>query len=197
MTEKTKWSIDPAHSEIAFKIKHLMISNVRGIFRKFDGDISTSAPDFTTAGIEVWIDTSSIDTGSEKRDEHLRSSEFFDASTYKQITFSGGTLKKSAKNAKLELSGTLTIKDISKKIQLEAAYGGKVKDPWGNEKVGFTVTGKINRKDWGLNWNASLESGGFMVGDEVEINCEIQLIKANKPEMEMRSENLHNEDVAV
>jgi len=197
MEKETKWAIDPSHSEIAFKIKHLMITHIKGVFRSYDADVRTSGSDFTTAEIDVWIDPASIDTGDTKRDEHLKGADFFDVANHKQITFDGGTIERSTKDSSLELWGNLTMKGISKRIKLSLEFGGLTKDPYGNEKAGFTVTGTISRKDWELKWNTALENGGEMVGEEVIVNCEIQLIKINDQEMKMKAESLEDEKVAV
>jgi len=173
---KTKWSIDSVHSEIAFKVKHLMITNVKGVFKEFEGDIYSTDEKFMTADIDIRIDTVSIDTGDSKRDEHLKSADFFDVENHKQLTFKGISYEK-VDDGNYKLYGDLTIKGIAKRIKLDVEFGGFMKDPWGNQKAGFSINGKINRKDWGLNWNAALEAGGVLVSDEVRINCEVQLIK--------------------
>ena len=173
---KTKWGIDPVHSEIGFKVKHLMITSVKGVFKEFDASIYTTGDDFMTAEVDFWLNPASVDTHDEKRDAHLRSPDFFDVENYKQITFIGNTYEK-VDNDSYELYGDLTIKGITKRIKLDVEFGGVMKDPWGNEKAGFSVNGKINRKDWGLNWNAALEAGGLLVSDEIRISCEVQLVK--------------------
>ena len=173
---KTKWSIDNSHSEIAFKVKHLMITNVKGVFKEFEASIYTTGQDFLTSEIDFTINPESISTGDEKRDAHLKSADFFDIVNHKQISFIGNTFQKIDK-INYELYGELNMKGISKQIKLNVEFGGVIKDPWGNEKAGFSLTGKINRKDWGLNWNNVLEAGGLLVSDEVIINCDIQLIK--------------------
>lgn len=174
---KVKWKIDTSHSEIAFKVKHLMITNVKGVFKKFDASIYTTGEDFMTSEVDFFMDPGSVDTGDAKRDEHLRSAEFFDVEKYKQIQFVGNTYEKVAKTEYI-LYGDLIIKGIKKQVKLNVAFAGVMKDPWGNEKAGFTIDGKINRKDWGLTWNATLEKGGVLVSDEVWISCEVQLIRA-------------------
>jgi polyisoprenoid-binding protein YceI len=174
---KTNWGIDPVHSEIAFKVKHLMITNVKGEFKEFDASISSSGEKFMTSDIEIRINAASIDTGDSKRDEHLKSADFFDVENHKQITFKGSSYDKVDDNGNFKLYGDLTIKGIAKRIKLDVEFGGVMKDPWGNQKAGFTVNGKINREDWGLKWNAALETGGVLVSDEVKIICELQLIK--------------------
>jgi polyisoprenoid-binding protein YceI len=174
---KTKWGIDAAHSEIAFKVKHLMITNVKGTFKEFDASIFTTGEDFMTSEIDFWLNPASIETGAADRDAHLKSADFFDVENHKQITFIGNTYEKVDNDGSYTLYGDLTIKGITKQIKLDIEFGGVMKDPWGNEKAGFTIDGKINRKDWGLNWNATLEAGGLLVGDEVRISCEVELIK--------------------
>jgi polyisoprenoid-binding protein YceI len=174
---KTKWGIDPAHSEVGFKVKHLMITNVRGVFTKFDASIYTTGEDFMTAEVDFWVDPASVNTGSPDRDKHIRSADFFDVENHKQISFVANTYESVDGDGSYELYGDLTIKGITKRIKLDVEFGGVVKDPWGNHKAGFTINGKINRKDWGLNWNAALETGGFLVADDVYISCDIQLVK--------------------
>ena len=177
VTTKTKWAIDHAHSEIGFRVKHLMIANVRGSFKEFDASIYTSGEDFMTAEVDFWVNPASINTGDEKRDEHLRSADFFEVDHFKEITFLANTYEKTPKGGNYALYGDLTIKGITKKIKLNVAYGGLMKDPWGNNKAVFSVSGKINRKDWNLNWNAALEAGGVLVSEDVWLNCELQLAK--------------------
>jgi polyisoprenoid-binding protein YceI len=177
VTTKTKWAIDSAHTQIEFKVKHLMIANVRGVFKDFDANIYTMGEDFTTLEINFWINPTSIDTGGKKRDEHLKSSEFFDVEKHKQITFTSDTCKKTDEEDRYELYGNLTIKGVTKQVKLDVRYGGVVKDPWGKERAGFSVTGKINRKDYGLDWNTPLEEGGVILSDDVYINCEVELVK--------------------
>ncbi len=174
---KTKWGIDPAHSEIAFKVKHLMISNVKGVFREYKADVITNGHDFMTAEINFTMNPASVDTGDEKRDGHIKAADFFNVENYKQITFKSTGCKKKNEDGSYELHGDLTVKDITKNIKLDVEFLGTMTDPWGNEKAGFSVNGKISRKDWGLNWNAVLEAGGVLVSDEVKINCEVQLAK--------------------
>jgi polyisoprenoid-binding protein YceI len=185
---KTKWLIDQVHSEIAFKVKHLMISNVKGSFKIFDASIYTNGKDFTKAEIDLWIDASSITTGDEKRDEHLKSADFFDMENHKQITFTSSYIGKEDAEGNHELWGELTMRGITHTIKLNAQFGGIVKDPWGNEKAGFTVTGKIERSKWDLIWNTSLEAGGFVVSEFVNIVCEIELTNAGHKELTMELE---------
>jgi polyisoprenoid-binding protein YceI len=172
----TNWAIDPAHSTVGFKVKHLMISNVKGSFKEFEGKAVTTGNDFSTAAISLSISTSSIDTEAADRDNHLKSADFFDTANFPKITLDGSTLKDLGDDM-YELTGNLVIKGISKPVSISVEYGGVMTDPWGNVKAGFSITGKLNRKDWGLNWNAALEAGGVLVGDEIKINADVQLIK--------------------
>ena len=185
MANQTKWSIDQAHSDITFKVRHLMIANVKGSFKIFDASIYTSDKDFTTAQIDIWIDASSITTGDSKRDEHLKSADFFDVENHKQIAFTSGDFEKADAEGRQELWGELTMKGITKKIKLTVEFGGIIIDPWGNEKAGFTLTGTINRNDWGLVWNSTMETGGLLVGETVKISCEVELTNAGKKELKM------------
>ena len=170
----TKWAIDPTHSEITFKVKHLMISNVKGEFRTFQANID--GEDFTNSIISANIDANSISTNNNDRDTHLKSPDFFEVEKYPEITFVSTSLKKVDDN-EYELVGNLTMKGITKEIKLNTEFGGFMKDPYGNEKAGFSINGKLNRKDFGLNWNAALEAGGVMVGNEIKINAEVQFVK--------------------
>lgn len=193
MTNQTKWSIDQAHSDITFKVRHLMIAHVKGTFTTFDASIYTKATDFTTAEIDLWIDASSISTGDIKRDEHLKSIDFFDVANHKQITFVSSTIGKADDKGNHELWGELTMIGIKQNIKLDVEFGGIVKDPWGNERVGFTVTGKINRADWGLVWNSTVEAGGVMVSEEITISCEIELTNVGYKDLIMDLETSINE----
>ncbi|HEY8387799.1 MAG TPA: YceI family protein [Parasegetibacter sp.] len=174
---KTKWTLDPAHSELLFKVKHLMITNVKGEFRKFNATVETDGTDFSTGSVNVTVDASSIYTNNDDRDNHLRSADFFDVENHKEIVFTGTSLKK-LDDENYKLHGNLTMRGVTKEVVLDVEFGGFIKDPYGNEKAGFSFSGKINRKDWGLNWNAALEAGGVMVSDEVRINGEVQFVKS-------------------
>lgn len=174
---KTKWSFDRVHSEIGFKVKYLMYGNVRGIFKEFDASIYTMGEDFMTAEIDFWLNPASVDTRDEKRDEHLRSADFFDVGNFKEINFTGNTYEEVDNTGHYKLYGDLTIKGIKKQIKLDVEFGGVIKDPWVNVKAIFNISGKINRKDWDLNWNAPLEAGGVLVSEDVWIICEVELVK--------------------
>lgn len=171
---KTKWILDPAHSELTFKVKHMMITNVKGEFKNFN--IEIEGEDIFNSPLNVTVDASSINTNNTDRDNHLKSADFFDAENHKELSFKSTSFKQEDDD-EYELKGILTIKGISKEVALEVGFGGINKDPWGNEKAGFSVEGKINRKDWGLNWNAALETGGVLVSEEVKIAGEIQFVK--------------------
>ena len=167
--------IDSAHTKIQFKVKHLMISNVMGSFKEFEGKASMIENDFSSTKVNLTIKTASIDTEAPDRDTHLKSPDFFDAEKYPEIVFEGsGMTLKDEDN--YELKGNLTIKNITKQITLSVEYGGLMNDPWGNKKAGFSVTGEINRKDWGMEWNAALEAGGVLVGEKVKILCDVEFL---------------------
>jgi polyisoprenoid-binding protein YceI len=188
MKNEIKWLIDQAHSEIYFKVRHLMIAHVKGAFKTFDASIYTTEKDFSTAQVDLWIDPSSITIGDIKRDEHLIGADFFDVQNHKEITFTSNTIKRIDVEGNYELWGELTIKGISKKIKLDMQLGGIVNDPWGNEKAGITIKGKINRDEWGLSWNTIIEAGGMLVGNEVVISCEVELTNAGEKDLTMELE---------
>lgn len=171
------WNIDPEHSNVGFKIKHLMVSNVNGNFNKYTGVIEIDDQDITKSTVQVTIDTNSINTNVQKRDEHLRSADFFDVAKYPTMTFISKKVAKAGKD-KLKVTGDLTLHGVTKEVVLDVE-GPSVesKDPWGNIRKGATATTKINRKDFGLVWNAALETGGVVVGDDVNIILEIEMIK--------------------
>lgn len=176
MSHTTKWVLDPNHSEILFKVKHMMIANVKGEFRQFEAVAESEGLDFSNASVRVKIDAASVFTNNDDRDKHLRSADFFDAENHKELVFTGKKLAK-IDDENYKLTGMLSIKGIEKEITLDVGFGGINKDPWGNQRAGFSVSGAINRKDWGLNWNAVLETGGVLVSEEVKINSEVQLVK--------------------
>ncbi len=167
----TKWNLDPAHSEITFKVRHMMISNVKGEFKNFSIDLESADDEFKNVKANATIDTASISTNNTDRDNHLKSAEFFNAEAHPQITFETDSLNE-------EVTGNLTINGVTKPVKLDVDLGGINVDPWGQTKAGFSFEGKINRSDFGLNWNAALEAGGVMVSDEVKIAGELQFVKA-------------------
>ena len=172
----TQWKIDPAHSEIQFKVKHLMITTVTGYFKQFNLSAETETEEFTTAKkIEFTADIDSIDTNNEQRDTHLKSADFFNAEQHAQLRFEGNRYEAQGDEAKLH--GDLTVRGVTKPVTLNVSFGGTVVDPYGQTKAGFTVSGKISRKEFGLMWNAVTEAGSVVVSDEIKIHAEIQLVK--------------------
>jgi len=170
------WQIDAAHSEIQFSAKHLMISTVRGRFNEFTGTVEGDEQNPTASTVDVKIDASSLVTGDAKRDGHLRSPDFLDVEQYPYITFKSSRVQQiGASHGKL--IGDLTIRDVTKEVVLDVEYAGQAKTPWGTTSAGFNAQTKINRKDWGLNWNVALETGGWLVGDQITINIELELVK--------------------
>lgn len=170
------WKIDPAHSEIQFKVKHLMITTVTGYFKTFDLTLVTENDDFTTASEIVFTaDINSIDTNNQQRDTHLKSADFFDAENHGQLKFVGRHYEADGNEGSLQ--GDLTIRGITKPVNLKVEFGGIVVDPYGQTKAGFTVSGKISRREFGLLWNAVTEAGQVVVSDDIRIHCEIQLVK--------------------
>ena len=178
----TKWALDPTHSEIGFKIKHLMISNVSGSFTKFDVQAETEGDDFLSGKVSANIEVASINTNNEQRDEHLRNADFFEADAHPNMSFKSTKVEK-ADNDTFYLYGDLTIKETTKPVKLVIENSGIAKDPWGNVKAGFSLSGKINRKDWGINYNAALETGGLMLGEELKIHGEVQLVMQTEPQL--------------
>ncbi len=176
MSTKATWALDPTHSEIGFKVKHMMFTNVSGSFSQFDAAVETESDSFDNAKFSFKGVTDSITTGNKDRDTHLLSPDFFDAATYPEITFTSTGFTK-VDEGEFELTGDLTLHGITKPVQLSTEFGGLAKDPWGNTKAGLSITGKINRKDWGLNWNSALETGGVLVGEEIKLNFELQFVK--------------------
>ena len=171
------WTIDPEHSNVGFKVKHLMVSNVKGSFDKHTGVVEINDKDITKSKVEVSIDTNSINTNVQKRDEHLRSADFFDAAKYPAMTFVSKKVAKAGKD-RLKITGDLTLHGVTKQVVLDVEPLSKEsKDPWGNIRRGTTATTKIDRKDFGLTWNKGLETGGVLVGDEIIITLEIEMIR--------------------
>lgn len=174
---KEMWNVDTVHSTIGFTVRHMMISNVKGTFNDFDGTIEADPEDLTDASIEFKIDASSVDTRMGGRDDHLRSDDFFDAENHPNITFTATDIKQKLKD-RYDMTGDFTIRGTTKPVTFDITFEGVAKDPMsGDEAAGFTGTTKINRKDFGLTWNAALETGGVVVGEDIKINIEIQLRK--------------------
>jgi polyisoprenoid-binding protein YceI len=173
----TKWNIDGAHSGISFTIRHMVISKVRGRFTKFSGAVNVDDDDITRSVVEVTIDASSIDTATPQRDTHLRAPDFLDVEKFPELRFRSTRVEK-RQDDQYRVIGELTIRDVTREVSLEVEYGGRAKDPWGNERVGFLAKGAIDRRDFGLVWNQTLEAGGVLVGDRVDIELEVQGVRA-------------------
>ncbi|GEL68439.1 YceI family protein [Myxococcus virescens] len=173
----TTWNIDTTHSGIHFSVRHMVIAKVRGSFRKYSGAISLDEQDITKSSVAVTIETASIDSGVEQRDNHLRSPDFFDVEKFPSITFKSTKVEKASGNG-LKVTGNLTIRDITREVVLDAEQLGAGKDPWGNVKAAFEAKTSVDRRDFGLTWNQALEAGGVLVGEKIEIAIEVQAVKA-------------------
>lgn len=171
------WQIDAAHSSVDFSVRHMMISTVRGTFERFSGSVEADEANPAAAQVDVQIETASINTRDEKRDAHLRSPDFFDVDSYPTMSFKSKRIEVIDANSG-KLIGDLTIKDVTHEVVLDVEYAGQSRSPWGSTSAGFSASTKINRKDWGLNWNVALETGGWLVADEIKINIEIELVKS-------------------
>lgn len=177
-TTQTLWKIDADHSEVQFAIKHLVISTVTGSFKSFDARVETPREDsFEDASVYFEADTDSVSTNNEERDQHLKSDDFFNVDEYPKLTFESTAVKKTGENT-YALTGNLTIRDVTKEVTLDVVYGGIVQDPYGQTKTGFEIRGVVNRKDFGLKWSAVTEAGSVVVGDEVKLVINVQLIKS-------------------
>jgi polyisoprenoid-binding protein YceI len=177
MTTK-KWALDPTHSELQFKVKHLMVSNVTGTIENFDVDIEAPEDSMEDAQIRFTADISSLSTRNKRRDKHLKSGDFFDAENYPHLKFESTSFKKI--DDQYELKGNLTIRDVTNPVKLHVKYGGQAVGPLGNTKTGFSLSGKINRKDWGITHNAVMETGGVMIGEQVRLMAEVQLAEVKE-----------------
>jgi polyisoprenoid-binding protein YceI len=173
---KSKWNIDPAHSSIDFSVKHMMFATVKGGFQSFHAEIEADPTDLTTADISFTVDVASVDTRSEDRDNHLRSADFFDVENHPTMTFKSTSIEKTDDN-EYNVTGDLTLHGVTKSEIFAVTFEGTGIDPWGNEKAGFGAEGKIKRSDYGLTWNATLEAGGVLVGDQIKISLQIQAAK--------------------
>ncbi len=173
---KSKWVLDASHSSVDFTIRHMMIAKVKGTFHTFNAEIEADADDLTTASINFEVDLASIDTRNEDRDNHLRSGDFFEIEKHPKMTFKATNIKKTGSDT-YDLTGDLTIRGVTRQETFNVTYEGAGKDPWGNEKAGFSAEGKINRSDYGLTYNAVLETGGVLIGDEVKVSLEIEAAK--------------------
>ncbi|MFB5190187.1 YceI family protein [Alicyclobacillus fastidiosus] len=173
---KTTWAVDASHSEIGFSAKHMMFTTVRGSFKKFEATVTADPEDLSTAEIDFTIDVASVDTRNEDRDNHLRSGDFFDVENYPTITFKATEIKTTGEH-EYDMTGDVTIHGVTKPVTFHVAYQGTGKNPWGAEVAGFEATATISRKDFGLTYNAALETGGVLISDQVKLNLEIQASK--------------------
>ena len=171
------FQIDNSHSQVQFSVRHMMISKARGVFDKWSGSVNLNPEDPSKTTVDITIDTASINSKDAQRDGHLRSPDFFDAEKYPNITFKSTKVEVTGKET-AKLYGDLTIRDVTKPVVLDVDFQGNAKSPWGTTNYGFSATTKINREDWGLNWNAALETGGWLVGKEVQIYIELELVQA-------------------
>ena len=173
-----RWEIDSSHSSLHFSVRHLVIAKVRGTFARWSGTVQAPDGDFSKATVAVTIDASSIDTGVDQRDAHLKSADFFDVAQYPELHFVGKRVKDEPRSGtEIDVVGDLTIKGITREVTLRVEQHGQAKDPWGNVRAAFTAKTSIDRKDFGLTWNQVLETGGVMVGDRVEIEAEIEAVR--------------------
>lgn len=170
------WHVDPSHVEAGFAVRHLMISTVKGRFSGISGRVTVTGDDFATASVEATIDVNTIDTREPKRDEHLRSADFFDVARFPTMTFRSRRVDRSTKNH-YRLIGDLTIRDVTREVVFDVMGEGLVRDPWGSERAGFSATAVLNRKDFGLTWNVALETGGVLVGDDVKLSIDVELVR--------------------
>jgi polyisoprenoid-binding protein YceI len=175
--QSAKWTVDASHSNVKFSVNHLVVSEMEGSFKKFDGTIDATSEDFNNAQLNFTVDVNSINTENEMRDKHLKSDDFFNAEKFPQMTFKSTSFKKTKGN-NYALEGNLTIRDVTKKVKFAVTYGGTMKDPYGNIKAGFKTTGTISRKEYGLKWSALTEAGGAVVGDEVTMIMKFEMTKA-------------------
>jgi polyisoprenoid-binding protein YceI len=171
-----KWEIDGVHSSVGFTVRHMVVAKVHGAFTKWGGTLELDPDQLTASKVDITIDAASIDTRDEKRNAHLKSADFLDVEKQPNITFKSKLVEKKGSDA-FRMMGDLTIRGVTRDVVLDVEYGGRAKDPWGGERMGFTAKGKIDRKEFGAKWNAALEAGGFVVGDTVDINIEIEAVK--------------------
>jgi len=174
---QTNWTVDASHSNVKFSVVHMVVSETEGYFKTYNGKVVSSTPDFDGATIEFSVDVNSINTDNVDRDKHLMGDDFFNAEKYPKMNFKSVSFKKISGN-KYELTGDLTIRDVTKRVKFDVTYGGTAKDPWGNVKAGFKAKGKINRKEYNLKWSVLTEAGGMVVSDEVEIMMNIELVQS-------------------
>src|SRR5436190_4839842 len=178
----TRWTIDPAHTEVGFSTRHLMVSTVRGQFRNVDAAIEIDDAQPELSRVSATIEAASIDTGNPDRDAHLRSADFFDAEHFPALSFASTNVRRVGDD-ELELTGDLTIRDVTHPITLKGEFSGPVKDPWGARRAGFTLNGEIDREAFGLTWNVAMEAGGVLVGKKIKLNLEVEAVEAQASEV--------------
>lgn len=176
-SQTTKWNVDPTHAEVGFAVRHMMIATVRGRFGAVTGTVTVDEKNPAKSKVDVSIDARSIDTRQEMRDNHLRSPDFFDVDRFPNLHFVSKRIEGDPRNGEFRVIGDLTIRDVTREVELKATLEGETKDPWGNERAGVSATGKLNRTDFGLHWNQALETGGVVVGDEVKLSIDVELVK--------------------
>ena len=179
MAETSHWQLDPAHTSVEFSVKHMMMTTVKGRFKEVKGTITVDADEPDHSAVEVEVAVASLDTGVADRDAHLRSGDFFDAGKYPKITFRSRRVEGSTEQegSRFRLTGVLTIRDTPMEVELDCVFGGRGRDPWGGERIGFSATGEVDRRDWGLRWNQSIESGGVLVANRVKLEIEVQFVR--------------------
>lgn len=173
----TSWNIDAAHTGINFSVRHMVVSKVRGRFAKYSGTLQVDEDDLSRSVVEVIIDAASLETGVPDRDAHLLSTDFFDVEKFPELRYRSKRIER-LDDARYRVIGDLTIRDVTREVPLDVEYGGRAKDPWGNERVGFVAKASLDRKDFGLKWNQLLEAGGVLVGDRVDIDIELEAVRA-------------------
>ena len=176
-TQTTKWAIDPTHAEIGFSVRHMMIATVRGRFGSVTGTVIVDEQHPKNSRVDVTIDARSVDTRQEMRDNHLRSPDFFDVEQFPNLHFVSKRIEGDPRNGEFRVLGDLTIRDVTREVELKATLEGEGKDPWGNERAGFSASGKLNRTDFGLHWNQALETGGVLVSNEVKLSIDVEVVK--------------------
>lgn len=183
---KQKWTLDNTHSEIRFRVRHMAVSYVTGFFNKFNAEVETDGDDFATAKVSFTADIDSITTNNEQRDAHLKSGDFFDAANHPQVKFESTGLEK-IDDEHYRLKGMLTIREVTKPVELDVEYGGMIQDPYGLTRAGFHVEGKINRKEFNMSFNAMTEAGGLVVGNDIKLLCDVEFTKQQSAQNEQRT----------
>lgn len=179
MAQPTTWKLDPTHASVEFAVKHMMMTTVRGRFKDVNGTVTIDESNPENSRVEVEIDVASIDTGVADRDAHLRSADFFDAENHPKITFRSDNVTgcTDEEGCEFQLTGELTIRGTRMEVTLDCVFEGKGKDPWGNDRIGFSAKGELDRREWGLKWNQAIETGGVLVANKVKLEVEVQFVK--------------------